>query len=169
MALKETNPFWGSFSDPQLIPNIEKYKNTLFHTDIPYWGNFGWCNILQKCFQHTRLEIFTVLISAERTRTTPLPNTWQLEKRNNEARKQAGVSTAEYSFCLEARIALRTAAVGRERNRLYIEPKKIHCCFEASEATLLAQLLYISRLILLYSDRLESRQTVKNHHVQWRI
>ena len=32
MALKKTNPFWGSFSDPQLIPNIKEY--TKIHYSI---------------------------------------------------------------------------------------------------------------------------------------
>ena len=87
---------------------------------------------------------------------------------NKKAKKQAFTTTAESSFCVKA-FAIMTVSrlptwAGNWLRRIQHTALDFDN-FKASITSSLAFYIYSSRLILLYSDHLEGRQTIENQLV----
>ena len=113
-----------------------------------------------------------------RARTAPLPvdvhtpHANLATRRNDKVKKQAGISTAESSFCVEAITFTKVSGLPPwMRNRLVEQKDSVLLILTstASEGLLIAASLAFcivpSKLILLYSGHLEGGQTVKNYLV----
>ena len=87
---------------------------------------------------------------------------------NKKAKKQAFTTTAESSFCVKAftiMIVSRLPTWAGNWLRRIQHTALDFDNFKASLTGLLAFYIYSSRLILLYSDHLEGRQTIENQLV----
>ena len=155
-------------------------------------GNFRWCKFSRKSVQTLQKKFFAVFIFADVRHSghTPIswwpcpicgtalndvasyPGSWGgwrepgCEAMNDEVKKQACATTAWSSFCVDAfEITKVSRLLLRARNRRvgFSTADLNFDNFRASHG--FVGILYSSRLILLYSNHLEGRQTVENHLV----
>ena len=130
-------------------------------------GNFRWCKFSRKSVQ---TQIFAVFIFADVGPSGHTPTSWWPRPicetaLNDEAKKQACATTAWSSFCVEAfeitKVSRQPPRAGNRR--VGFSWSRPFNNFGTSHG--FVGILDSSRLILLYSNHLEGRQTVQNHLV----